>query len=297
MSFADANDPESAIIVNEIGIIESHKASGTAAVDGERIIRLELPNCKEYIVVENVKRPVVFTEKAYEVLKASELVDEDWMEGYAPSFIRERVKITRDPYPESPREWGNVGTIAYKHSRYTLGEEEIEDPIEWLEDMLGLERSYAYSNERRKQLEAIFEEKFIALPLFLYDHSGVSISTKPFSCRWDSGQVGYIYCTKERAVKEWGKKICTAKVREKALDCLRAEIGTYDLYLQGRVYGFEIVVEEVIPCEYGGEDDIEEIESKDSCGGFYGEDWMNNGMSCYIDKSMHYQLENIEVEE
>lgn len=43
-------------------------------------------------------------------------------------------------------------------------------------------------------------------PLFLYDHSGISMSTSSFVGRaqhaeWDSGQVGYIYMDKETAMK------------------------------------------------------------------------------------------------
>ena len=44
-------------------------------------------------------------------------------------------------------------------------------------------------------------------PLYLYDHSGISISTSCFVGRaqhaeWDSGQVGYIYLDKETAMRE-----------------------------------------------------------------------------------------------
>ncbi len=45
------------------------------------------------------------------------------------------------------------------------------------------------------------------LPLYLYDHSGISISTGSFVGRahhaeWDSGQVGYIYLDKKTAMEE-----------------------------------------------------------------------------------------------
>jgi hypothetical protein len=148
------------------------------------------------------------------------------------------VMVFQDTDPMHPRkEFDNVGTIAYRHSRYTLGEEEIYDPIEWLEDMLGLERKYEYTDRRKEELEDRFCCEYIALPLYLYDHSGISIGTGGFSCPWDSGQVGYIYCTKEKAIKEWGNKICTKKVRERAIRYLEGEIETFDQYLRGDIYG------------------------------------------------------------
>jgi hypothetical protein len=30
-------------------------------------------------------------------------------------------------------------------------------------------------------------------PIYAYIHSGVTISTEPFTCRWDSGVIGYVY--------------------------------------------------------------------------------------------------------
>ena len=40
-------------------------------------------------------------------------------------------------------------------------------------------------------------DQYVILPLYLYDHSGITISTRPFSCPWDSGQVGWIYASKD----------------------------------------------------------------------------------------------------
>ena len=40
------------------------------------------------------------------------------------------------------------------------------------------------------------------MPCYIYDHSGITISTGSFGCRWDNGQFGYIMITKEKARKE-----------------------------------------------------------------------------------------------
>ena len=165
----------------------------------------------------------------------------------------------------SPRADDNLGTIYYKHRSYDLGEKVISgDVIEWLEDELGIARAYVYSNDRVRELSERYCEKYIALPLYLYDHSGVSLSTSPFSCSWDSGQVGFIRAEKSR-INEWvGGKYVTKKKRERALEILESEIETFNQYLSGDVYGFRIL-----------DDEGDVI---DSCGGYYGTDFEENGI-------------------
>jgi hypothetical protein len=146
------------------------------------------------------------------------------------------VKILNDSNPESPREWDNLGTMACFHRRYNLGDKnEFKTPDE---------------------LQAHLEEtKAIHLPLYLYDHSGLTMNTTGFSCPWDSGQVGIIFVTPENIRKEFGKKRITAKLREKVKEILRAEVETFDEYLRGDVYGYVV------------EKDGNHL---DSCWGFYG---------------------------
>ena len=101
----------------------------------------------------------------------------------------------------------------------------------------------------------------VFLPLYLYDHSGITMNTKGFSCAFDSGQVGYIYTTKEKVLKEVGcyeengkwKKAKT-NWRNAAYANLESEVKTYDMYLQNEVYGF--VVE-----EFDSDDNWGEVES------------------------------------
>ncbi len=99
-----------------------------------------------------------------------------------------------------------LGTLAIKHKNYSFGEEKIEDPIEWLEEKLEKENQEEYNNDRLADLEAEFFKKFIALKVYMLDHSGLRFSTSGFSCPWDSGQIGYIYTTKEKVKKEEKKE-------------------------------------------------------------------------------------------
>jgi hypothetical protein len=136
---------------------------------------------------------------------------------------------------------------------------------------------YATALEKYDEYEHLVspDNRLIYLPLNLLDHSGISMSTGRFSCPWDSGQVGWIFCTGATAVKEWGKTRLTKKAVESARRYLEAEVETYDQYLTGQVYGFTIYehVEGYSP---------EDGEQIDSCWGFfsddYGSDWKEMGM-------------------
>jgi len=113
----------------------------------------------------------------------------------------------------------------------------------------------------------------VALPLYLFDHSGITMSTTSFNDRWDSGQVGWIYTDKEVVLSHVGKikngkgnwiKITERNWKEGAYQQLNEEIKIYDMYLQGQVYG--AVIEEYYS-------DFEEFEEIDSCWGFYADSY------------------------
>ena len=110
------------------------------------------------------------------------------------------------------------------------------------------------------ELEELLEEKdsLLLLPLYLYDHSVLSISTSSFIGRaqhaeWDSGQVGVIYATRDMIQKEFGA--INPETLEKARKLLVAEVESYDLYLRGICFGYRLF------------EDADEI---DACWGFLG---------------------------
>ncbi len=141
------------------------------------------------------------------------------------------IEIIRDEFPVNPRtDYEQYSEMVCFHSRYNIGDEHDYNPEE-LEEYLQSEEIEAY------------------LPIYLYDHSSITISTTPFSCRWDSGQIGYIFITKNK-YKETGSTC-------KAIDILKGEVDTYDNYLTGEVYGYEIT--------------HKDSSFEDSCWGFYGD--------------------------
>jgi len=104
-----------------------------------------------------------------------------------------------------------------------------------------------------------FPGEIIALPLYLYDHGGITMSTSAFGCAWDSGQVGWIHCTKGRA-REWFGSDDEARI----LRALKGEVEEYDQYLRG--YVFEVVV-------YKGACGCDQCDEViDICSGFLGEE-------------------------
>ena len=164
------------------------------------------------------------------------------------------IEIHQDESPESPRCWDNLGKMICFHSRYNLGDKHDYDHLDY--------------NGWDEQKNAIIknENVCVILPLYLYDHSGITISTSPFSCRWDSGQIGWICVSKEQVRKEYNVKRITKEIIEKVTKVLEGEVETYDQYLTGDVYGYKIF--KVSKCELGHE----HKEELDSCWGYYGED-------------------------
>lgn len=134
------------------------------------------------------------------------------------------VEVVQDIYPMNPREWDNLGTIVCFHRRYDLGDK----------------HKFSEPSEVENYIE---ETKAIALNVYLYDHSGLSLSVSPFGCPWDSGQVGVIYVERARVLKEWQVETISDELREKVIACLRGEVETYSKYLSGEVYGFRIMDE------------------------------------------------------
>ncbi len=93
-----------------------------------------------------------------------------------------KLEVYHDDCASNPREDDNVGTIYYKHRAYSFGENRItDDPIDFLEDFLGQRKRGEYNQMRLLELESILFERYIGHRLYLYEHSGVALSTSPFS--------------------------------------------------------------------------------------------------------------------
>ena len=171
--------------------------------------------------------------------------------------MSKRIRIVRDEDCGDPREWDNLGTMACWHPNYTLGDEQV------LRDS-----AQAFVDELPKDC--------IVLPLYLYDHSGITMRTGAFDCPWDSGQVGIIYLTPEKLREEY-KDIGPDEAREQAMKVLESEVKVFDLYLQGACWGF--VIENELKCDHCGHTEWEHV---DSCFGHLGDDLDETGIADHV---------------
>lgn len=155
------------------------------------------------------------------------------------------IELHYDPEPMNPREeCANLGTMFCQHNRYNLGDGNAELP----------------------------SEDDIVLPLYLYDHSGLTMNTTGFHCPWDSGQVGYIYATKDAVRAEYGVKRISRQLIEHVLNVLRGEVECYDKYLRGEAYGYTVT-----------DADDNEV---DSCWGFDDLDYCREQAVSYVDYNL-----------
>lgn len=126
-------------------------------------------------------------------------------------------------------------------------------------------------------------EDVVLLPLYLYDHTIQSMSTTSFLGRaqhaeWDSGQVGYIYASRDAIEKEYGA--VTKDSIAQAEEVLTGEVSSFDCYLRGECYGFRLY-------EMG-----EEI---DSCWGFLGElNDLRENLRCTIPEECRALVDQLE---
>lgn len=170
------------------------------------------------------------------------------------------ARIYQDDGPHNPRKNDNLGRIATinirRHEIRDKGEDFLPD------DLSGWEDVERYLVRERGAV--------VILPVFMYEHSAMAISTESFIGRahhaeWDSGQVGFIYATRQDIIGNFMVKRLTKGILKLTRDNLVGEIETFNQYIQGDVYEYRVVRETKCPkCGH-----VEE-ESLDSCGGLYG---------------------------
>jgi hypothetical protein len=170
-----------------------------------------------------------------------------------------RVIISQDDYPENPRVWDNFTKMICFHRKYDLGDSHSYNA----DDYSGWEEMEDAIVEKEKPL--------IIEPLYMYDHSGITIATTPFGCRWDSGQVGFVMVT-PKSLDEYGLVMKDDETYDDYLTRLQKrledDVRVYDDYVRGDVYAYMI--------------EDEEGDVVHSCGGFYGDDFHKSGLIEYL---------------
>lgn len=224
--------------------------------------------------------------------------------------IEKRVRIIHDSASFNPRKEYDchAGRMICWHHRYDLGDEHSYNREQFLEELaceadsgvgekidhlenVGYDNHYEYAKENDinacheyaaekvrievdELCEKVVHDNFIMLPLYLYDHSGITMSTGSLGCEWDSCQVGWIICDKKTIDADFGGD------HDKAVNALRNEVKVYDHYLTGDVYGFVVEERETVDCPCC-ERPFSWVET-DSCWGFYGSNVRENGMADHL---------------
>lgn len=160
------------------------------------------------------------------------------------------INIYYDDDAGSPRKmFDNLGTLYTAHRRYR--------PEKEFDEHFDIDKVF---DGRTGNFRGSFLKEYIVLPVYLYEHSGTTVSTSPFSCPWDSGFFGIIAVPLDKVRREYGWKNITLERRKRIEEYLQDEIKTLDDYYTGEVFGYRITPEN---------DDTDE---QDSCWGFYGTD-------------------------
>lgn len=168
------------------------------------------------------------------------------------------ILIEQDDNPINPRmENANLGIMLCKHRRYNLGDDVNANKDEVLNMLAGKIKDV------------------VVLPLYLLDHSGITMNTTGFSCPWDSGMVGCIYADYNKIRSWYGVKKVTKNLIEKVKDMFRSEVKAYDDYISGNVYCYTI---------------LKDNEEMDSCGGYPYEDALNEAKAIVDNMHSHKKM-------
>ena len=164
-----------------------------------------------------------------------------------------RLTIERDIEAESPRDCDNLGTLYIQKLRHHIDVSDKNSRRQYWEDRED------WGDGVLIPLEVVEDRQSItmnpqAVPDF-DDPEGEEIFDE---------YAGFIYVSREKLDKEYGEG---GWDRERVESVLLAEVETLQKWIEGEVYGYTLKEK----TETGWE-------MIDSCWGFYGDDWEQNGM-------------------
>jgi len=167
-----------------------------------------------------------------------------------------RAELDLDYNAESPREWVDNSVMVCSHGSYDLGDVQgnKKESNNW-HDILVNALIEAYDLEKsieeltEEEIEELTEDRTVYLPLYLYDHSGLTMNTTGFHSRWDSGQVGWIFMVEDEVEKNFTGNYF--EKRKQAKKELKSQVRIYDQYIRGEIYNIRLYKR--IECECCGQ--------------------------------------------
>jgi len=168
------------------------------------------------------------------------------------------------------RDWDNLGTMICFHNGYQLGDKHEL-------------RSADFNSWDEVEAHIIKEhDPAVILPLYLYDHSGLRMKVGSFTgllpqghAEFDSGMVGFIFVSKEKAREEYSWKRINKARKKKLSEYLTNEVSIYDQDLSGDVWYYVITKED--------DPDVHE-----SVGGLYGHEYAEEEARAIVDGMIDY---------
>ena len=190
-------------------------------------------------------------------------------EGDGTEMLKELVEkyINKDLLKEK----AFAGEFSYKYEEYWEEEFPYRVTYQWCgtehEYFLGVDDdliediySSLQNNEMMVLLQTHATESIAIMPVFVYEHGMISISTGSYGDPWDSGCAGFAYIEKDKYEKmmlhSWDVK--------DAREIIKDEVHMYDQYLRGDVYMY---------CEEVYDPDNDCFDTSENCGGFYSDNW------------------------
>lgn len=169
-----------------------------------------------------------------------------------------------DDFAESPRAWNNLGELHFmRHNEYSFCDNNMD-------------QEYKHAEDLEEAISAHRKEGAVILPVYMYEHGGITFSTGGFSCPWDSGQIGFIVATADAIRKNYNVKRITAQTRAKVEDVLRDEVEIFAAYAEGDVHGYAI--------------QSPEGETIETLHGFYGYDHEKSGLLAKARSTVNYAV-------
>lgn len=191
----------------------------------------------------------------------------DVYESFEHEGVRVEIHYDHDAGEHcNPRELDNITTLVCWHPDYILGDYQLRNPegrgaVGQIFETDRGRTDFSSMEAFQRYLTLMLKARCVS-PLYLYDHSGISMSVgspNPFNFDaqgWDTSLVGFAYCTEERVTELCGPE---EQYHTDAFltDAIKADVAEYNLYLTGQVYGYVVAP--------GTED-------QDSCWGFLGDE-------------------------
>lgn len=169
-----------------------------------------------------------------------------------------KIEILMATDVENPRNWGTESSLVTALRRHhIIGDKRVSNDAELPEGYSSILDAFI-QHLKEKQLTI---NDVTYLPVYAYIHSGMTIATTPYNCRFDSGQAGYIYLSNKQAREQLGVKRLSRANKDAIHQQLIDEIALLDSYICDEVYTFTI-----------------DGEYPDEAGDFYGADIKESGL-------------------